>query len=99
MDLEVKGLGAVRNRLGNDPLAWDPYVFTNPSSISDPIARLQAENLSKPTEFDTVTKFVIKDSIDRSQITESTTVDDSIDALTESGTFLALESSFHQFSL
>ena len=93
VDLEVKGLGAVRNRLGNDPLAWDPYVFTNPSSISDPIARLQAENLSKPTEFDTVTKFVIKDSIDRSKITESTTVDDSIDALTESGTFLDLESS------
>ena len=48
INLELKGLGALNSKLGDNPENWDRFVFTVPELISDPIARLQAENLSNP---------------------------------------------------
>ena len=84
-DLEVKGLGAYRNTLGDDPNLWDPFVFTDPASISDPIARLQAENISNPAKFESILKFSVKANMDLAQITPSSGKDDDIDAILADG--------------
>ena len=88
INLGVKGLGAVSAKLGDDPNDWDRFTFTDPSCISDPIARLQAEELSNPLKFDSAFKIERKEIFDMSEISREDTKDNACDALLEEGSFM-----------
>ena len=88
INLQVKGLGAVSAKLGDDPKDWDRFTFTDPSHISDPIARLQAEELSNPLKFDSAFKIERKSTFDMSEISREDAKDNTCDALLEEGSFL-----------
>ena len=88
IDLELKGLGAINSKLGDNPENWDRFVFTVPELISDPIARLQAENLSNPLKFEETFKIERKDSFDMSRISREDEKDSVCDALLDEGSFI-----------
>ena len=88
IDLEVKGLGALNKKLGDDPKNWDRFVFTVPEFISDPIARLQAEDLSNPLKFENAFKIERKSSFDMSNLTTEDEKDSVCDALLDEGSFM-----------
>ena len=92
INLELKGLGALNSKLGDNPENWDRFVFTVPELISDPIARLQAENLSNPLKFEETFKIERKDSFDMSKITTEDEKDSICDALLDEGSFIYSQS-------
>ena len=88
IDLDIKGLGAVNLKLGEDPKNWDRFVFTAPEYISDPVAKLQATNLSDPLKFDSEFKVERKASFDMSQISKEDEIDNVCDMLLDEGQFM-----------
>ena len=88
IDLDIKGLGAVNLKLGEDPKNWDRFVFTAPEYISDPVARLQATNLSDPLKFDSEFKVERKSNFDMSQISKEDEMDNVCDMLLDEGQFM-----------
>ena len=85
IDLNIKGLGAVNSKLGEDPRAWDRFVFTDPDCISDPVARLQATNLADPLKFETQFKVERKSAFNMSEISKEDEVDNTCDVLLDEG--------------
>ena len=88
IDLDIKGLGAVNSKLGEDSKNWDRFVFTDPEYISDPVAKLQASNLSDPLKFDGQFKVERKSSFDMSQISKEDEPDNVCDMLLDEGQFM-----------
>ena len=58
-DTKVKGLSALKQKLGSSAKSWEPFAFTDPEHISDPIAKKHAKALADPAQRESTHRFEI----------------------------------------